>query len=415
MSAKKLIRILGPGLLYAGAAVGVSHLVQSTRAGAGFGFSLVWAVLLANFMKYPFFEFAPRYTSATGKNLIKGYAEMGKWAVYLYFIITLMTMFVIMAAVSIVTASLIAFVFHWNTSPVMISAGLLLITFIILLIGRYKLLDKLIKWIIVALAISTLLALLWAPSNPALQGSQNVFDTNNLKHIAFLIALFGWMPAPLDVTVWQSMWAEAKQKTQKEKIGIKEALLDFNIGYIGTMLLALGFLALGAFVMFGSGEELSPKGAVFAGQLIHLYTSSIGEWAFPLIVTAAVATMFSTTLTCFDAYARVLPPVVSELFPHFSGKIKESRQRNIWMFILGAGTLILLQYFAENMVQMIDFATILSFLIAPIFAFLNFRLVHQKHLDKKYRPGKWLRIWAIFGLIFLPGFSLYYAWFRWFV
>ena len=42
------LKSLGPGLLWAGAAIGVSHLVQSTRAGAGFGFALVWVVVLAN-------------------------------------------------------------------------------------------------------------------------------------------------------------------------------------------------------------------------------------------------------------------------------------------------------------------------------------------------------------------------------
>ena len=36
-----LWKTLGPGLLMAGAAVGVSHLVQSTRAGAVYGFGLL--------------------------------------------------------------------------------------------------------------------------------------------------------------------------------------------------------------------------------------------------------------------------------------------------------------------------------------------------------------------------------------
>ena len=39
------LKRLGPGLLFAGAAIGVSHLVQSTRAGADFGFGLLWALL----------------------------------------------------------------------------------------------------------------------------------------------------------------------------------------------------------------------------------------------------------------------------------------------------------------------------------------------------------------------------------
>ncbi len=41
MKIRNLINSLGPGLLWAGAAIGVSHLVQSTRAGAIYGFQLI--------------------------------------------------------------------------------------------------------------------------------------------------------------------------------------------------------------------------------------------------------------------------------------------------------------------------------------------------------------------------------------
>ena len=72
------IKKLGPGMLFAGAAIGVSHLVQSTRAGADFGFGLIWALLLVNIFKYPFFQFGPRYTMATGESLIEGYHKLSK-------------------------------------------------------------------------------------------------------------------------------------------------------------------------------------------------------------------------------------------------------------------------------------------------------------------------------------------------
>ena len=45
---KQVIQKLGPGLLFAGAAIGVSHLVQSTRSGADFGFGLIWTVILTS-------------------------------------------------------------------------------------------------------------------------------------------------------------------------------------------------------------------------------------------------------------------------------------------------------------------------------------------------------------------------------
>ena len=57
----------GPGLLWAGSAIGVSHLVQSTRAGATAGFALAGVIIFALILKYPFFEFGPRYAAATGE------------------------------------------------------------------------------------------------------------------------------------------------------------------------------------------------------------------------------------------------------------------------------------------------------------------------------------------------------------
>ena len=71
---------LGPGLILAAAAIGVSHLVQSTRAGALYGFTLIWAIIIANLTKYPFLEFGPRYTVVMKESLIQGYKRLGSWA-----------------------------------------------------------------------------------------------------------------------------------------------------------------------------------------------------------------------------------------------------------------------------------------------------------------------------------------------
>ena len=76
------LKSLGPGLLFAGAAIGVSHFVQSTRAGADFGFGLLAVVILANVFKYPAFAFGPWYASATGTSLLEGYRRQGKWALW---------------------------------------------------------------------------------------------------------------------------------------------------------------------------------------------------------------------------------------------------------------------------------------------------------------------------------------------
>ncbi|NNK83101.1 MAG: divalent metal cation transporter, partial [Flavobacteriaceae bacterium] len=124
----KHLKKLGPGLLFAGAAIGVSHLVQSTRAGADFGLGLIWALLLIHIFKYPFFQFGPRYAAATGETLLDGYKKLGKSVLILYFILNFATMFTIQAAVTIVTAGLAYQLFGITNNLVVWSSILLLIS-----------------------------------------------------------------------------------------------------------------------------------------------------------------------------------------------------------------------------------------------------------------------------------------------
>jgi Mn2+/Fe2+ NRAMP family transporter len=96
--------------------VGVSHLVQSTRAGASFGLELLGLVIVANVFKYPAFSFGPRYAAATGTSLLEGYRRQGLWALVLYSILTLGTMFTIQAVVTVVTAAIAAALLGWSGS-----------------------------------------------------------------------------------------------------------------------------------------------------------------------------------------------------------------------------------------------------------------------------------------------------------
>ena len=72
-----------------------------------FGFDLLIAIVIIHIIKYPFFEFGPRYTAATGHNILHGYRKLGKWAIWVYLFMTLATMFIIQAAVTVVTAGLV--------------------------------------------------------------------------------------------------------------------------------------------------------------------------------------------------------------------------------------------------------------------------------------------------------------------
>jgi len=396
------LRKLGPGLLFAGAAIGVSHLVQSTRAGADFGWGLIWALVLVNLFKYPFFQFGPRYALATGESLLDGYKKLGKSYLWIYFFLNLATMFTIQTAVTIVTAGLASNLFGISTDMVCWSISITFLCFVILLLGKYKFLDSVIKGIILILTISTVLALLIAffKQNSSI-GFTQIFPVGS--EFLFLIAFMGWMPAPMDISVWHSIWVLEKKQTLKNKLSVKEGLFDFNVGYITTLILGICFLGLGALVMHGSGLEFSNKGVEFAGQLIELYTINLGETSYLVIAIAAFTTMFSTTITTLDASPRAMSKA-SQLI--LNKKNKDFYL--IWISILAIGTSLVFLLLLTEMGLLVQIATVLSFITAPFYALLNYKLIFSINMPENERPGTKTKILSIFGIIFLSGFTIIY-------
>lgn len=396
------LKKLGPGLLFAGAAIGVSHLVQSTRAGADYGWGLLWALLLVNLFKYPFFQFGPRYALATGESLLDGYYKLGKNYLWIFFFLNFTTMFTIQTAVTVVTAGLASNLFQINIDIVYWCIGVTAVCYSILLIGRYQLLDKVIKIIILTLTVSSILAVLIAFSKEGTSVDLTPIFPKGAGFL-FLIAFMGWMPAPMDISIWHSIWILEKKNDLKNKLSLKEGLFDFNVGYITTVFLGICFLGLGALVMFGSGLAFSNQGNVFAGQLIDLYTSNLGDAAYGVIALAALTTMFSTTITTLDASPRAMSKTIQLLFQ------KPQKDYYLtWISLLALGTCLIFLFLLSEMGLLVQIATVLSFITAPFYAILNYRLITSKHVPKKDQPSVKIKILSILGIIFLSGFTLVY-------
>ena len=392
------IKKLGPGLLFAGAAIGVSHLVQSTRAGADYGWGLLWALLLANLFKYPFFEYGTRYALATGNNLLEGYAKLGKHYLWGYYLLNLATMFTIQTAVTIVTASLASILFGELFNLVFWSAIITLLCLLILWSGNYRFLDRIIKWIILILTLSTVIAVVIAGDN-AFDSSSFTPIVPSRKSLIFLAAFMGWMPAPMDISIWQSIWSQEKNKTNN--ISLKEGLFDYNFGYIVTLILGICFMGLGTFVLYGSGTTFSNNGSAFAKQLIDLYTSTLGKEVYPFIAVAAFTTMFSTTLTTLDASPRAMENTSKLLFPQ-----RKYLNFRFWILLLSIGTIAIFTFLLNEMGTLVQIATLLSFVTAPFYAFLNYKLVTSQQMPAEFRPPKALHILSVLGFIFLSLFAL---------
>lgn len=408
-SKTSFLKTLGPGFLLAGAAIGVSHLVQATRAGADYGFLLLWVLLLACVTKYPFLEFGPRYAAATGDHLITGYRKMGKFPYWTFIIITVGSMFIIQAAVTIVTAGLAERLFGMGWSTFTWSFVIIGVCIALLLIGKYPALDKTMKFIVSLLGLATLTAVILAFGDGRMEKALSITppDVWNKVGIAFIISFMGWMPIPLDASVWHSIWTKEKALGNKRRTSIKEAFTDFNVGYLAAAFIGLLFFLMGALIMFGSGISFSGNGVEFSGQLIDLYGKTLGDWSEPIVAVAALIAMFSTTLAVTDAFPRVISEIFAEGKDTNTEKTKWENYRYT-VILIPLLSLLILYFFTASFTVLIDFATALSFLSAPFIGWFNYQLVNGKHMPEGDRPGRVYRLFSIGCFIILIIFNLIY-------
>jgi Mn2+/Fe2+ NRAMP family transporter len=401
-------RSFGPGLLWAAAAIGVSHLVQSTRAGADAGLALAGVILLALILKYPFFEYGPRYAAATGESLVEGYERVGRWALWLYFLITISTALVIQAAIVLFTAFLVNYTFNLDLALPVTGALLLVLCGAMLWLGRFPALDWVVKIVLIALAVSTLwaaaLTLPRVPFHTAALWPAAELRSGAIS-FAFILALVGWMPSAIDISVWSSLWTLAKDRASGTRASVRAARLDFLIGYLATGVLAFCFLALGAGVMFRSSTAFSGAGTVFTTQLVSLYETTLGWWMRPVVLVAVVTTMLSTTVTVVDGFPRAIERAVAILFRPDDKRGAPDGGPIYWnaVAILGVVTVVVLAVFVGSLTTMVDFATIVSFVTAPILGYLNLRVVTSRGVPAEHRPGAVMRTLSWIGLVLLGG------------
>jgi len=397
------IRAMGPGVLMAAAAIGASHLVASTRAGAEFGWQLAWVILGVNLLKYPFFAAGAHYTAATGESLLHGYLKQGRGYLWLFTGLNVIASIASTAGVCMLTAAMLT---QFIPLPIDVLALLVLISSLLLLIlGHYSLLDRLTKIIMFALTLTTLIAVALAFDHVKPLASQFVSPSPwQWAHMGFLVAMMGWMPAPIEVSAWNSLWLLEKQKTSA--VTPSQALLDFNLGYIVTALLAVVFLALGALVMHGSGEHFSDSGAKFANQLINLYSQVMGGESRYLIGIVAFLCIFSTTVTVIDGYSRTLNMGWQLLSQSTVTDAQSDKRLTGIMLSVSTLGLMLILFFKGALLPLLEFVMILAFMTTVVFAWLNYRLMTSTQLPEAHRYGTKMKCLSLIGLSYLLIFAV---------
>lgn len=404
------IAALGPGLLYAAVAVGVSHLVQATRAGADYGLSMLLVVIFACVMKYPSLRFGGEYAAATGKNLVTNYRERG-WVIFTLFSVSqLFSMVFIIAAVSLFTSGLMQVAIDFQTSPVMGVAVLLILVSVLLKTGQYKALERVIKIVVFGFTLLTTFCMLLVIGRLDLSLSAFSLPPFDIPTIIFIVALIGFMPSPSDASVLQSLWTVARANELGQRASKEESRFDFNVGYLTSCVLAIFFLFLGTAVLYGGDIEMPTDNVGFARRLLEVYTSLIGDWSFYVIAITALLVMLSTTLTVTDGMTRMAIAIGAETVPNKNWNSKS--RYSIVLALLCCSALLVIQTVLSSFTRFMDMTSVIVFLIGPFLALLNHKAIFSDEVEKDNQPGVIIRAWSIISIISLFALMAVYIYSR---
>ncbi len=337
------------------------------------------------------------YTLATKNSLVEGYKSKGPFYFYSFIGLNIVAAVVNTAGVLLLTASLLHYALPIVIEVTLLCWMLLGVCLVILLLGHFKALDNVAKGIMGLLTLATLIALAIAFSNGPMAPADYIGPSPyELAMLSFMVALMGWMPAPIEISALSSLWLKEKQAQQT--VSKSQGLFDFNVGYWLTAGLALVFFSLGVLVQYGQTSSIELGGVAFAKQLIDMYALTIGEWARPLVSAIAFLCMFGTTLTVLDGYARTLNE------SHKLLGFKQSKHSlNIWLILQALAGMAVILFFKSALGPMLTFAMTLSFVTTPVFAWLNFSLVRS---EPAIKHSVLLRILTWLGLVYLVGFAV---------
>ncbi len=401
---KKVFGLLGPGMLLAATAIGVSHLVQSTRAGAKLG---VWALLLiviANVIKYPSFLSASYYTTITGNSLLTEYRKH-RFGVPIFSLVTLLTMVPLQSAVLLVTTGLLMNLLGLQGS---IAVGVLVVNLALIAFldwSRFSGFQRAMTLIVLILTFATLMATCFLVPEILAMNVQQEFALPEWSPI-LVAGLMGWMPTSNDIGVWTSLWTQEAWEEEPESIQSKKverSWIDFHVGYVVTAFLALCFGVLGWVLL--RDVELASSAPAFASQLIEMYGDVLGSWAKPLLSLAAVLVMVSTSLTVVEAYPRVWSAV-------FDRGSDSKGFRGAIYGLQALGCFILVLEFQNQFREVVDLATVLSFTTGPLLAYFHHKALFGNDIPEDFQLGSNYYILSLLGLIAQSLFALWFLWIR---
>ena len=362
------IKDVGPGVLIAAAFIGPGTVTLCTIAGASYGYSLIWALLLSIIATIVLQEMALRIGLITNKGL----AEVIRVSIKNKFINRLLILLILCSilignaayeAGNITGASLgiIAIIGRETLNYIPLLIGF--IAFIILYIGDYKVLERSLIFLVITMSVSFMItAIMTKPDLFSLLDGLFMPKINS-ESLLVVLGLIGTTVVPYNLFLHSSLVKEKWNDISKLKTARIESFISIIIG---------GIVSMAIIITAASVSNDNVKSVMdLAKGLEPLY----GKFAINFLGIGLFASGITSSITAPLAAAYVAKSCFG-----WSGSLKSLNFRIVWFFVLLIGVIVSL--LKLNPIEVIKFAQFSNSLLLPIVAILLFWLINNKTIFK---------------------------------
>ncbi|MBT8183127.1 MAG: Nramp family divalent metal transporter [Eudoraea sp.] len=376
---------LGPGVLVAAAFIGPGTITACTIAGVGFGYALLWAMLLSILATIILQEMSARVGIITQKGLADVIREELKVSWLRYLIMT-----VILSAIVIGNTAYEAGNISGATLGLEVLAGadyaplypwiIGLIAFLLLYLGSYKTLEKVFISLVLMMSVSFLLtAILTKPDiKEVLMGLiKPVIPKNSLFNI---IALIGTTVVPYNLFLHASLVREKWNSLDDLASVRRDTFLSIGLG---------GIISIAIIISAAAISSTEVKDALdLAKGLEPLYGQSakylMGIGLFAAGITSAITAPLAAAYVANSCFG-------------WNAKVTDLRFRVVWMVVLFIGVITL--SFGIRPIVIIQFAQVANGLLLPIIGIILIWIVNKASVLGNFKNSIWQNISAIIIII----------------
>jgi len=269
------LKDIGPGLVIAATGLGAGDLIAASVAGAKFGTAILWAAVLGAVIKYVMNEGLARWQLATGTTLLEGWVQRLPKVVSIYFFIYLILWSFIVAGALIAASGLAAHALYPGISVEVWGILHSLFALALVLIGRYALLEKLMKvFMALMMLVVILCAILVAPGvSVVLTGL--LMPTIPDGSVLFILGVIGGVGGSVTLLCY-GYWI--RERDWNKPVDLQRSRRDLAVAYILTGLFGIAIMIISAGVepetVFG------PEMALGIAARLETVAGPFGKWCF---------------------------------------------------------------------------------------------------------------------------------------